>query len=312
MSVAMTNKQVPDNMILGYLAFYSLGDIKVDHGTLCIIFSQAGLPNSYIRKISPADAFRRASSSIKNVQFALSSGAEVRVEVDEIACTADGGIKRAVGLKCVDKKKETVKYDTAAVLEFDRTTNTVSKSVVNAFATETMFNIILEKAVDNYNEWTQYHNADTIRNLISRIISHMHPVTLNAGRAFKFVPKAHANELYSVKQVITDLNAYRVPGSAKENYMDILPVIDTEEQQSIVKQAAESQLKQDMFAFTQELKNVLQQKGALPTKTMKSYLARFGELKAAADDYEALFGTYLDALRMQIKEAVKLVNDNAA
>jgi hypothetical protein len=94
--------------------------------------------------------------------------------------------------------------------------------------------------------------------------------------------------------------------------MEIIPVIDTEEQRNLIKNASELELKDNLFAFTQELKEVLQNRTILPAKTVTAYLNRFKTLKEQVDDYEGLLGNYLGFLRTQITEATKLIHDNSA
>ena len=62
------NKDVPEDMLLGNLLFYNLIDMTVSENDLLDAFVNNNLSQSYIRKISHADAFRRATSSIKNTK----------------------------------------------------------------------------------------------------------------------------------------------------------------------------------------------------------------------------------------------------
>lgn len=61
-----TNQSIPQDMLLGNLLFTNLTDMKVSETELIDIFKNNNVPENYVRKISKADAFRRASSSVKN------------------------------------------------------------------------------------------------------------------------------------------------------------------------------------------------------------------------------------------------------
>ena len=60
-----TNQEIPQDMLLGNLLFTNLIDMKIPVSDLTGIFKSNNIPESYVKTISQADAFRRASSSIK-------------------------------------------------------------------------------------------------------------------------------------------------------------------------------------------------------------------------------------------------------
>ena len=80
-----TNQEIPQDMLLGNLLFTNLIDMRIPVADLISIFQSNNIPDSYVRTISEADAFRRASSSIKNRILLLNAATEkVRIEVDEV------------------------------------------------------------------------------------------------------------------------------------------------------------------------------------------------------------------------------------
>ena len=92
-----TNKEVPQDMLLGSLLFINLTDMKIPANDLINVFDKNNIPKKYVKDISQADAFRRASSSIKNRILYISDNNggndKVRVEVDEVKSDNEG-IKR--------------------------------------------------------------------------------------------------------------------------------------------------------------------------------------------------------------------------
>ena len=82
------NKDVPEDMLLGNLLFFNLNDMTVDENDLIALFKANNISEDFIRPISHADAFRRASSSIKNatVTYTDDNGDtfEGKINVDEV------------------------------------------------------------------------------------------------------------------------------------------------------------------------------------------------------------------------------------
>ena len=313
-AICQNNQDLPDSMVLGNLLFYSLSDMKVSESDLFTVFSQCNLPIDYIRKISPSDVFRRATSSVKNKVIFFPDPAtglylKTKVDIDEVRCD-DQGIKRIVGIKRINEANEDVSYEQIGIAVFDRAHPSLSSFtlVQPYFGIPECEDIMLE-IENNFNDWCVYHTKDTVRNIVNRIVQDTHPVSLTPTGLCKFVPKSHRDILYGLKEAIGELQQYSSQTSG--NFMEIIPVIDTEEQRNLIKNASELELKDNLFAFTQELKEVLQNRTILPAKTVTSYLNRFKTLKEQVDDYEGLLGNYLGFLRTQITEATKLIHDNS-
>ena len=314
-AICQNNQDLPDSMVLGNLLFYSLSDMKVSESELLTTFTQCNLPIDYVRKISPSDVFRRATSSVKNKVIYFpdpSTGLyfKTKVDIDEVRCD-DQGIKRIIGIKRINEANEDVSYEQMGVAVFDRAHPSLSSfTLVQPYLGIQECEDLMIEIENNFNEWCVYHTKDTVRNIVNRIIQDTHPVSLTPTGLCKFVPKSHTDLLYGLKEAVSELQQYSSQTSG--NFMEIIPVIDTEEQRNLIKNASELELKDNLFAFTQELKEVLQNRTILPAKTVTSYLNRFKTLKEQVDDYEGLLGNYLGYLRTQITEATKLIHDNSA
>ena len=123
-AICQSNQDLPDSMVLGNLLFYSLSDMKVSESDLFTIFTKCNLPVDYIRKISPSDVFRRATSSVKNKTIYIPDpvtglSLKMKIDVDEVRCD-DQGIKRIIGVKRINEVNEDVSYDQMGIAVFDR------------------------------------------------------------------------------------------------------------------------------------------------------------------------------------------------
>lgn len=307
-----TNQEIPQDMLLGNLLFTNLIDMRIPVADLISIFQSNNIPDSYVRTISEADAFRRASSSIKNRILLLNAATEkVRVEVDEVKSDYEG-IKRIIGVKKVDEVAEDISYQPVGEIIFNRTNNlcTATPLFVPGDVDYQTIRDLCDEVENKYQDWSVYHNKDTVRNIINRIISDTHPVNLMPTGLCKFIPQTSTDLLYNLKQALTEMQSYASTPTMSRNIMEIIPVIDTEEQRNLIEKNFTAEITDELFSFTQELKDVLQKKQVLSTRTANAYIEKFNILKAKAKEYESLLGIYVDSIYTQIKDSLDLVDQN--
>lgn len=310
-----TNQEIPQDMLLGNLLFTNLIDMQIADSDLSAIFQKNSIPEHYVKKISPSDAFRRASSSIKNriLYIAGSNGNDkVRVEIDEVKCDTDS-IKRIIGIKKVDEINEDITYEAVGEIVFNRTGNTCVATPLMASTDVNYqpFRDLCDEVEDKYSEWSVYHNKDTIRNIINRIITDTHPVNLMPTGLCKFVPSSSTDLLYHLKEALTDMSLYRAKTALSgDNIMEIIPVIDTEEQRTLIEKNFTAEITEELFEFTQELKEVLSKKQTLSTRTATAYIEKFNILRNKAKEYESLLGIYVDSIYQQITDSLTLVDNS--
>ena len=299
-------------MLLGNLLFTNLIDMKIPVADLISIFQSNNIPDSYVRTISEADAFRRASSSIKNRILLLNAATEkVRVEVDEVKSDYEG-IKRIIGVKKIDEVAEDISYQPVGEIIFNRTNNLCTATPLFAPGDVDYQTIrdLCDEVENKYQDWSVYHNKDTVRNIINRIISDTHPVNLMPTGLCKFIPQTSTDLLYHLKDALGEMSSYKINPNVSENTMEIIPVIDTEEQRNLIEKNFTAEITDELFSFTQELKDILQKKQTLTTRTANAYIEKFNVLKDKAKEYESLLGIYIDSIYTQIKDSLDLVDQN--
>lgn len=310
-AIYKTNQSIPPEMLLGNMSFINLADMRIPHADLENIFQANNIPSGYVRKISAADAFRRASSSIKNRTIFL-NGDKVVVNMDEVK-NDKNGIKRILGIKRVDDVAEDIQYESMAEIYFNRANDSCSTTplIGSVDPSYTAIKDLCDEVFNNYAEWAVYHNKDTVRNIVNRIIGDTHPISLMPTGLCRFIPSSSTSLLYNLKDALGEMSAYTINGQS-ENIMEVIPIIDTEEQRNLIEKNFRAEITEELFEFTQELKDVLQAKQALTTRTATSYIEKFNMLRAKAKEYESLLGIYIESIYSQITEAVDLVNDNTS
>lgn len=312
-ALCKTNQDIPQDMLLGNLLFTNLIDMQIADSDLSAIFQKNNVPESYVKKISAADAFRRASSSIKNrILYIGLANDKVRVEIDEVKSDADY-IKRIIGIKKVDEVSEDITYTPIGEIIFNRANNTCTATtyLLQHEYDYPTFRCLCDEVENKYSDWSVYHNKDTIRNIVNRIIADTHPISLMPTGLCKFIPSSSTDLLYNLKSALKDMSLYRAKTAGNEdNIMEIIPVIDTEEQRNLVKKNFTAEITDELFNFTQELKEVLTKRQTLSVRTAASYIDKFNALKNKAKEYESLLGIYVDSIHQQITKSLEFVNSN--
>lgn len=312
-ALCKTNQEIPQDMLLGNLLFTNLVDMKIPSSDLISIFQSNNIPERYVKAISEADAFRRASSSIKNrtlyVAGANGGNDKVRVEIDEVKCDSDS-IKRIIGIKRVDEVNEDIQYQPVGEIIFNRTGNvcTATPLCVPGDADYQVLRGLCDEVEDKYADWSVYHNKDTVRNIINRIIADTHPISLMPTGLCKFIPQGSTSLLYSLKEALKVMSTYRINVMAGDNTMEIIPVIDTEEQRDLVEKNFTAEITNELFDLTQELKEILAKRQSLSTRTASSYVEKYKVLKDKAQEYTSLLGIYVDSIEAQIKDSLDLID----
>lgn len=304
--IAQTNKDIDDSLLLGYLFFYTIGDIKIGESDLEDIFINNGLDKSYIKKINKVDAFRRATSKSKKGIVIDYNGdkTKAKLEIDEVRCDKDC-IIRALGRKVIDESNETLSYETVGRIVFNRDTETIVSNTDMRYSNEYLYDDILTETNDRYDEWSVFHTRDTVRNMSNNVIQSMYPVNLMPSGLCKFIPKARKATLYALQGVIRDLSKF-----GTDCLFEVIPVIDTKEQRNLIDQSATKEIKEELFLFTQELKDIITAKQVLSSKSAASYIDKFKTLRNKTKEYESLLDSYKTIITKQIEEAISLVQCN--
>ena len=308
-----SNQDVPDSMLLGNLLTYTLTNMTVSEQDLLDTFANNNLSQSYVRKISHADAFRRATSSIKNekVIYTDDNGDQFdgHINVDEVV-NDNMYIKRIVGVRVLNDQKEEVSYTQLGSITYDRA-NDRCATYLEPTSTHYVANIsfLFNQVETRYMTWSTYHNHDTIRNIINRIIYDMHPIALMSTGINKFIPKTSKDTLYALKNILSDLSQYSDNGYG-ENVVEIIPFIDTQEQRDLVNKMYEEEIKETLYNYSMELSEILKKKQSLSSRQAATYVEKYKELSDKVKDYQSLLGTYTQNIHDQLKAAFQLIDDN--
>jgi ElaB/YqjD/DUF883 family membrane-anchored ribosome-binding protein len=301
-----TNAQLNEDQLLGSMVFYTIDEnVKIDKTDLADLFQKCGLSMNFLPdEIKPHDAFRRATSVLTGtLEINTDSGgkATARFLVREVKHDSKHIVRHLVR-EIVDAKNEVLDYATVGKMVFSRATADMGIGWDPAYLNEYPYNGVLKNVKNLYHELTQYHNKDTINNISTRIIKSMNPVSIQPRGRAQFIPKYAHQTLYAFKQMIESL-----PGNS---IVDIIPLIDTQEQRALIQRRAEYQLKTDTEELVATFTDLLSRGSKISVKQMQDYMQKFIALQERVKDYQKLLQRNLQAVSLQIQQAIQLVESS--
>lgn len=307
-ALVQTNKELSDDMLLGHMFFYQIpSDLKMTPDELKDLVLQVGLDDKYVRKISRRDAFRRATSSIKEQKIAINWGGastEVKLNVDDVKVAGSKSLIRLIGRKTIDGDKEEVDYEKVGRIELSE--QGIIREINPNYASEYNYDLILEEAEKRFNFNANYHNRETVRNMMVRIVKSLYPISLMDNGIAKFIPISSKEELYALQEFGRALNNY----SNDPSTFEIIPVIDTLEQRELVHRQAVSFIKSEMTEVMGQMAKVLKDKSTLTPKQAAGYIEKIKHLQEKTQAYESTVDMHMTFLEEQVKAMLKQVEVN--
>lgn len=295
-----SNKDLDPSLLLGHILFLSMDEVKIHKDDLGDLFKKHQISSSFLpNEIKPHDAYRRATSRAQGaIEFTVNGKIQkARLLVRETR-KDDNIVVRNLVRELLDEANADANYATVGKLTFDRKTEALNISWDTSYLGEYDYKKVLEDTQDLYNEWTQYHTRDTVRNIMNRVIKSMHPVSITSGGRAQFIPKVNQDLLYSVKAVVEELPS--------KSLAEVIPMIDTADQRSLLTKNLEKEVLYEVDKLLEDFSQVLN--GSTVRKsTVKRYAAMVVELQSKTQEYEGLLQSKMGVLNQQLAQALSKV-----
>lgn len=301
-----TNNQINPDLLLGYLEFHSIPDLRIPKADLAALWSKHGLPMLFLPgEIRPCDAFRRATASAqKTVQVNWKcSQYTAKLLVREVK-SDPAEIVRLLVREIVDSKNEVLDYAIAGKVTFERSNGTVKTWSDWQLLSEYGYDSILRHMEYTYNEFISYHTRDTVRNLINKVLRSTNPVSIIPHSQGKFIPKRNHGLLMGLKALFSDLRRY---SKGEDCNMDLIPMVNTADQRELVARRATIELTGELDTLVTELAEQLQKGNDTNINTVQRLTNRAIELQERAKEYEKLVNVRLNVLRSQLTAFINRV-----
>ena len=295
-----TNKELDQSLLLGHLLFLSMDEVKIHKDDLGLLFQKHQISSSFLpHEIKPHDAYRRATSRAQGPIEVMINGKhhKARLLVRETK-KDDKVVVRNLVRELLDEQNAEADYVTVGKLTFDRNNDSLNISWDANYLGEYDYKKVLEETRDLFNEWTQFHTKETVRNIMNRVIKSMYPVSITNGGRAQFIPKMNQDLLYSLKAVVEEL-----PGNS---LAEVIPMIDTVDQRSLISKNFEKEVLFEVDKLLEEFAEIIKG-GAIRKSTLKRYAGLVVEMQGKTQHYESLLQNKMSVLNQQLTTAMNLV-----
>jgi hypothetical protein len=167
---------------------------------------------------------------------------------------------------------------------------------------------VLRKMADTFDDFVLYHNRDTVRSLINKVIRSTNPVSIVAHSSGKFVPKKSKAMLDNVKGLLLDLRKF---SSEQDCRMEVIPIIDSAEQRELVARRASIELSSELDDVVTDFADHLKKNEGLGMDAAQRLIGRAVEVQEKALEYEKLVSVRLSVLRSQLERFMCQITVNA-
>lgn len=301
--------------LLGYLTFMSIGNLKVHKNDLEKSFQNAGLSLNQFQPgdIRPSDAFRRATSTLRNAKIDINyNGGQAKAIIDITEFITPTETLRYIGRKVVDEKNRNLDYQKISIMRFDRNTNQVDFDPVSiVYLSEAPYDNMLQSIVNLYNDWCIYHTKDTVRNICNKVVNSLMPTPVAAVQGepsvAKFIPVTFETELMGLKQVIGDLSSHHLNNS--ESACQYIELFESDANKMLLNAAVHGDVKAKVQTLINDMAETLKKKGAITVDAGSRMAQKLQEMKREVAHYSNLLGTSMGVLEKQIVTALIRVDE---
>jgi hypothetical protein len=305
-SNVVTNQNIDENLLLGYLYFYKLGSVQLELNELIGLFKQNNIDTKFIKPLTNSDAFKRSiSKCTKNIKLIYNNQeSKAKLEFDNIT-GSKGNVVKLMSRKIINAVDEDISFETVGKIIFSKSQYKIDKNINANILHEYNYYDVVDEIEENYNDSMKYYYKENIRQIVQNIIKFLYPVDLLSSGLCKFIPKAEKELLFNLQQLIFDLNSY-----GEDCEFEVIPIADTQETRELVNKALEEDLKKEIEEFIDDVSEKLSSKRKLSAKIVASYIEKFKYLQQMIQAYEGNLDVGLVELKEKVVEMTELVSQN--
>lgn len=287
---------IPDDQLLGHIAWYTITQPDVTHDELAEMVSDLPLSQSVLPpKPRMGDAFKRACRYSERLGLAI-PGYDDRTANFLIRKVAQSGkeVTRHLVLEIVDAQGETLEYHDVAHLKFDRKAESlhVRKIRIND-ELDKLTQETLSMFTDNFDYATTHLDAQVIRLMIRQQLDIMGAIGVRKQGSVYFIPMKSKDRTEALETLCQRLG--------KGSMFHALPLIDTSKQREMVTGAFENEVHDAATQLIAELAKKREAGKQITVKAWEGYKDRFNSLKSNAKDYAELVDNELSKAKTEIE-----------
>ena len=275
---------VPEDMLLGWVSWYTVRDPQVTEPDLRTQIANLGLDLKIVPTPPRAgDAFKRAcrySEQSKVPVLMTDNYANFLIrQVDN----APAGVVRQLVIEVVDPNGKTLEYLQPATLTLDRTQAKpdikIKKQNLGS-PWDDMANVTLDVFAANFRSALKYLDPQTLRRTVRRQLDLMNAIAVRREGSVYFIPASQKTKTEGLEQLLEGWN--------NDSMFHTVPLVDTENQRKMVKAAFEDEVHSEATELIARLAAKIKGGDTLTTSAFAEYKDRFDDLVGRAKEYGKL------------------------
>lgn len=287
-------KGLTDDLILGYIGWYTVTQPRLTHEDILDLVIQEGLDLSIVPKPPrPGDAFKRACrySEVSGIPVPYTSDV-ANFMFRPVAQTLEE-VERHLVVEILDKNGRKLSHHTAAELQFNRSGSKLHVTVhkINEDVDQLVVSV-MDDFAGILKDSTVYIEAQVIRRMIRAQLETCHAILARAKGSVYFVPKKHKNTIEGLENFLSHCG----PGSG----MHTLPLVDDTKQQEFISSAFTDGVHDQANQILSELKSLVTQEKEISANQWNDYKQRLDGLKSKRDEYDTLVDFELSAAETEL------------
>ncbi len=276
------DQNIPDELILGYISWYTVTHPKVGHDDIVAWVNELNLSPSILSRNPPrtGDAFKRACRYSERKGIAIpGSEHEANVMIRKVATTPTE-VERHMVVEVVDAEGRRLEYYDFAEMVLDRTNNVLH---VTRKKLSGPIQPILDEAIElfqrNFDDALKYVDPQVLRRMIRTQLKLMSAISVRHKGSVYYFPakyKAQGEALEEFCRRLGDGSGFHT-----------LPLVNTEKQREMVKAAFQQDVHDDAQQLIVEMRRMKTQ-GKVAAGALAAVKRRVDTIQSMVDDYQSL------------------------
>lgn len=190
-NMTAVNESKEEDVHIGHLLWYSIGDDLYGRNLLELTLVQTGLSQGFMpHEIRLVDAFRRATKDVET-NINLGNGVSENYMVRDVYADNHTAVRHIVKEQVDSKGKRLSYYENEAVLTLDKKAETMSCSAdSSSYSWE-----LCQEAMRLFEIFKNHHNGQAVRSMVQSILKTLSPTPVRPSGGVYFVPAAYDEEL---------------------------------------------------------------------------------------------------------------------
>lgn len=214
---------------------------------------------------------------------------------------------RLLNRKLIDKINQRTPLVTVGKLEFERASGCMRVFSMPTMQFEFDYDSILQEAKDAYLELKEYHNQDTLRNVVNKLVASTGPVSMQGHSQGKFIPRDQIGTMRGLKSLLGELKEY---AGTQECSLFLLPMVDCQDLRDTLTQRLTSEIESETSTILAEAQEA-RKKGKLKLEKAQSLIERFIGLQSKVKTFESLIKTEMPEVRNHLVWAMDNIEEES-